>query len=53
MEIGKHHARGLLLGADATMQSVLGLFGIGYKEFKAEADPLIVLAKDNLCDRKG
>jgi hypothetical protein len=46
MEIAKDHARGLLLGADATRRSVLGSFGMGYKESETEADPLIVLTKD-------
>jgi hypothetical protein len=59
MEIAEDHARGLLLGADATRRSVLGSFGMGYKESETKADPLIVLATDaddvrsNLWDRGG
>jgi hypothetical protein len=58
MEIAEEHARGLLLGADATRRSVIGSFGLGYKESETEADTLNVLAKDtddvwsNLWDRR-
>jgi hypothetical protein len=58
MEIGEGHSRGLLLGANATRQSVLGPFGMGYKESETEVDSQIVLVKDangvrsNLADRR-